>query len=116
MPQKDSIPPKRKAGRPKGSLGKAAEARRMTVKEYAMTHVYDAIDVFARVMKDSAQPASAQVAAAGNILDRAIGRATQPVEHTGKDGGPIETRRLDNAPPEVLEWLAGQEPEERTVQ
>ncbi len=33
--------------------------------------------------------------AAVDILDRAMGKATQRIEATGKDGGPIETKDID---------------------
>ena len=38
-------------------------------------------------------------AAATEIMDRVIGKATQKLEHTGKDGGPMETKdvRLTDA-------------------
>ena len=36
--------------------------------------------------------ARASVAAATGIIERAFGKPRQPVEHTGKDGGPIETK------------------------
>lgn len=114
-PKADPVPPKPR-GRPKGALGVLAQARQETVKEVATGYAQEMIHVLARIAMSEEQPAAARTSAAEKVLDRAIGRATQPVEHTGKDGGPIETRKLDDAPPAVLEWLAGQEPEERTVQ
>jgi len=37
--------------------------------------------------------------AASEIIDRVLGRASQPLEHTGKDGGPIETTAMT-----LAEW------------
>lgn len=74
MPQPDKIPPKRKVGRPRGAVGAVAEARKMTVREYAMTHVFEALDVWAEIMKDKTQPGTARAAAASHIVNRAIGQ------------------------------------------
>ena len=77
MPQPDKVPPKRKVGRPKGAVGKVAEARKMTVREYAMTHVFDALDVWAEIMNDKKAAAAARAAAAAHIVNRAIGQPAQ---------------------------------------
>lgn len=73
-PKPDVVPPKSKGGRP---ISATAEARRMTVREYAMTHVFDALDVWAEIMKDEDQPGSARAAAAAHIVNRAIGQPAQ---------------------------------------
>lgn len=73
-PKPDVVPPKGKAGRP---VSPVADARRMTVREYAMTHVFDALDVWAEIMKDEDQPGSARAAAAAHIVNRAIGQPAQ---------------------------------------
>lgn len=83
MPQPDNTPPKRKAGRPKGSVGQVAEARKMTVREYAMTYVFEALDVWAEIMKDNKQNGSARAAAAAHIVNRAIGQPAQAQPNEG---------------------------------
>jgi hypothetical protein len=45
------------------------------------------IKVLAGIMSQEAAPPAARVAAAGILLDRGWGRATQP--HTGEDGGDV---------------------------
>lgn len=77
MPTPDKTPPKRSVGRPKGSLTKTAEARKMTVREYAMTHVFDALDVWAEIMSDKKAAPAARAAAAAHIVNRAIGQPAQ---------------------------------------
>lgn len=75
MPQPDKTPPKRKVGRPKGAVGQRAEARRMTLREYAMTHAHDVIDIWAEILKDQNAPHAARVAAGEKLMNRAIGQA-----------------------------------------
>lgn len=44
---------------------------------------------------------SGNIRAAEILLERAYGKAKQPVEHTGKDGGPVETKTIViNIPPD----------------
>lgn len=61
-------------GRPKGALNKATAE----IKQAARKHGPEALKVLARLMKD-AESEQAQIAAAKEILDRAYGKATQPV-------------------------------------
>jgi hypothetical protein len=114
-PKADPVPPKPR-GRPKGALGVLAQARQETVKSVATSYAQEMIHVLARIAMSDDQPAAARTSAAEKVLDRAIGRSVQAIEHSGPDGRPIETRDMSNAPSEVLEWLAGQDTEERTVQ
>ena len=61
-------------GRPKGSLNKATAE----IKQAARKHGPDALKVLALLMKN-AESEQAQIAAAKEILDRAYGKATQPI-------------------------------------
>ena len=79
-PKPDVVPPKSKGGRP---ISPTAEARRMTVREYAMTYVFEALDVWAEIMKDSKQNGSARAAAAAHIVNRAIGQPAQAQPNEG---------------------------------
>lgn len=49
----------------------------MTLREYAMTHAHDVIDMWAEIFKDANQPAAARVAAGERLMNRAIGQAAQ---------------------------------------
>ena len=49
----------------------------MTLREYAMTHAHDVIDVWAEILKDPNAPQAARVSAGEKILNRAIGQAAQ---------------------------------------
>jgi hypothetical protein len=79
-------------GRKPGTPNKATAE----VKELALKHGPEAIRVAAKLMK-SAESETARLTAANMILDRAYGKASQPLEHTGKDGGPIETVDVSDA-------------------
>jgi len=61
-------------GRPPGSLNKATAE----IKAAARKHGPEALKVLAALMKN-AESEQAQIAAAKEILDRAYGKATQPV-------------------------------------
>lgn len=79
-PKPDTVPPKGKVGRPKSPI--VAE-RQMTVREYAMTHVFAAIDVWAEIMADEDQPGAARAAAAAHVVNRAIGQPAQAQPQAG---------------------------------
>ena len=91
MPHPDKTPPKRKVGRPKGAVSLAAEARRMTLREYAMTHAHDVIDVWAEILKDPNAPQAARVAAGEKIMNRAVGQAAQAQPGEGDTADQILT-------------------------
>lgn len=61
-------------GRPKGALNKATAE----IKQAARRHGPEALKVLAKLMKD-ADSEQARIAAAREILDRAYGKATQPL-------------------------------------
>ncbi len=83
------------AGRPKGSADRATVEQKATLEELARSHTETAMNVLVKVAKTSESDA-ARVSAASVILDRGYGKARQAVEHTGKDGGPIETVDLSD--------------------
>lgn len=58
--------------------------------EAARGHVPAAIKMLAKLMQDPKASASARIAAASEILDRAIGKPPQAVQMSGPDEGPIE--------------------------
>lgn len=90
-PKPDTVPPKRVPGRPEDLK---VALRKMTVREYAMGHVFKALDVWAEIMGDEEQPAAARTAAAAHIVNRAIGQAAQaqPSESDTADQ-PLQTIR-----------------------
>lgn len=82
------------AGRPKGAKDKATRDAGATIGELARAHAEDAIQTLVQVAKSGASD-SARVAAANALLDRGFGRPPQALEHTGKNGGPIEAVKMD---------------------
>ncbi len=84
------------AGRKKGSRDRATIEQKATLEELARSHTELAVNVLVQVAKASESDA-ARVSAANVILDRGYGKARQAIEHTGKDGGPIETIDLSDS-------------------
>lgn len=64
------------AGRRKGAQNKAT----VIIKDAAQAFTADALDTLAGIMKDTAQPAAARVAAANALLDRGHGKPKQSVD------------------------------------
>lgn len=64
------------------------------VREHSRIYSGEALEALADVMR-SAKDSKARVAAANSLLDRAWGRPAEKLEHTGADGAPIQTQRLD---------------------
>lgn len=70
-----SKPGERRGGRKKGTPNKVTA----DVRELAQKYGPDAVEALASIFKDEKQPAAARVSAAKEILDRAYGKAPQPV-------------------------------------
>lgn len=83
------------AGRPKGSRNRATEAHKGTLEALARGHTMAALESLVSIARDGASE-SARVSAAVAILDRGYGKPRQAVEHTGEDGGPIQTESLSD--------------------
>ena len=66
-------------GRPKGSLNKATAE----IKELAQQHAPGAVKELAR-LAHKAKSEQARIAAIKELLDRAYGKATQPLQHSGE--------------------------------
>ena len=69
------------AGRKPGSRNKVTTAEKRTLREIADAYTSEAIETLARIMRDGKAPAAARATAANSILDRAHGKARQPVDH-----------------------------------
>lgn len=67
------------AGRPKGVPNKATAE----IKAYAQQFTAEAVDVWAKCMRDTEAPWQARVAAAAHIVERGHGKPKQEIEHTG---------------------------------
>ena len=65
------------------------------MEELAREHTDTALSVLVQVAQASESDA-ARVSAANAILDRGYGKPKQAMEHTGKDGGPIETADMSD--------------------
>lgn len=81
------------AGRPKGSKDRATREQGATIAEMARAHTSTALMTLVKIARDGESEA-ARVSAANAILDRGFGKPPQALEHTGKDGGPIEFDRV----------------------
>lgn len=75
------------AGRKPGSVNKSTA----DIKALAQDYGAEALETLAKLMRGTKTPAAARVAAAKELIDRGYGKATQAVELTGKDAGPVET-------------------------
>lgn len=73
-------------GRPRGSLNKATKEVKEAAKKYTKKALKTLVDI-----TEKGENESARVAAARELLDRAYGRPTQAVEHSGEGGGPIQS-------------------------
>lgn len=74
-----------KSGNPGGRPKIPAE-----VRELARALTMEAIETHAEIMRDKEAPPAARAASANAILDRALGKPTQPVDGDG-EGGPIRS-------------------------
>lgn len=75
------------AGRKKGKVSEA----KLTLSEMARGHAETALMTLVGIAQ-SGESEAARVSAANAILDRGYGKPPQALEHTGKDGAPIETK------------------------
>jgi hypothetical protein len=73
------------------------------VRSLARRHTTEAVEALRSIMKDSSEPASARVAAANSLLDRAWGRPPQTI--IGEDGGNPAGASAEISPA-VLELIA----------
>jgi len=73
-------------GKPKGTKNKSTAE----VKELAQTYGAGALTTLATIMRNSDND-QARIAAAKELLDRGYGKVTQPMEHSGPNGGPIQS-------------------------
>jgi hypothetical protein len=65
------------------------------IRSLARTHTESALKVLAGIMNETSCPPAARVSAASALLDRGWGKPVQSMEHSGHDGGPIETLSQD---------------------
>lgn len=77
------------AGRKPGSKNKLTQANKATLTDLALSYAEDAIQTLHAVATDKGQSGPARVSAANSILDRALGKPIQSVEHTGEGGEPV---------------------------
>ena len=72
-------------GRQRGTPNKATA----DVKAVAATYTTAALETLAEIMQDGTAPHSARVAAANSLLDRAVGKPRQELEHAGGEKEPL---------------------------
>jgi hypothetical protein len=120
---------KDRAGRPKGTYGKAPRAPRTgrappknayDFAEYVLQHSFEALDVLVDVMNNSESDA-ARVSAAEKILERSVGKAPEHIDATAIKHTEIvyrsvkeigeELRRRGLPPLSIGHVIANEEPE-----
>ena len=79
------------AGRPKGVQNRATRVHKATIEQLARGHTATALNALVSVARD-VNAGAARVSAATALLDRGYGKPRQAIEHTGPDGGAIETK------------------------
>ncbi|MBB4642358.1 hypothetical protein HNQ99_002683 [Rhizorhapis suberifaciens] len=80
-----SKPGERRGGRVKGVPNKATREIKAIAQQYSVKAVKALVEVM-----ESGESEAARVSAANAILDRAYGKPSQSVEHSGVDGAPIQ--------------------------
>lgn len=83
------------AGRPKGAKDTATREQGGSLAELARQHTTDALKTLVKIAT-AGESEAARVTAANALLDRGYGKPTQAVEHSGRDGGPIEYKNLSD--------------------
>jgi hypothetical protein len=71
----------RPASRPKRAVTIADRAVRLQAATFAASHVPKIMQLWADVYQDEKQPINVRLAASDRLVDRALGRPTQAVEH-----------------------------------
>lgn len=69
------------AGRKPGQKSRLTREQKRTLVEIASDYTSDAVRTLADIMRDKKAPAAARATCANSLLDRAHGKARQPVEH-----------------------------------
>ena len=93
------------AGRPPAAANKLTKTQKRTLTAIARDHTEDAVRTLVAIMKDKSAPHAARVSASNSVLDRAWGKASQSVQHTGPGGGPIQTVDLTKLSDDELDRL-----------
>ena len=77
----------RQPGTPKTGGRQPGTPNRITadVKAVAATYTAQALETLAEIMQDGTAPHSARVAAANALLDRAVGKPRQELEHASNE-------------------------------
>lgn len=88
-PGYENGPRQKTGGRQKGTPNKVA---RIDIAKAARIYSLRALEVIIDVMQDEEESGATRLAAANALLDRAHGKAKQTTEHTGLDGGDIQTK------------------------
>jgi len=95
MPKPENIEPhkfkKGQTGNPKGRPKKLPNLDVLLANVLGEENKDGISAAEAILIKLRAEAAKGNIRAAQLILDRAYGKAKQPIEHSGPDGGPIET-------------------------
>lgn len=101
-PKKGRGGPRPGSGRPKGSITEARRAQlkaEATLKELAAQHTPEAVKTLVALFKDSETPAAARVAAIKELLDRAHGKATQPLSSDPENPLQLAITRIELVSP-----------------
>ncbi len=83
MPRQPGTP--KTGGRQPGTPNKATA----DVKALAGNYSAQALETLASIMQDDSAPPAARVSAANALLDRAVGKPRQEIEHAGNEKEPV---------------------------
>jgi len=81
---------------------------RMEVAKTARSYAHLALQAYVEICTDRNQPGAARVAAANAIMDRGYGKPPQSIEHSNKDGNPLEINARFSEFAKLLDDIAQQ--------
>jgi hypothetical protein len=94
------------AGRPSGRANTLTRKQKRTLTDIARTHTEEAVKTLVSVMKDKSAPPAAKVSASNSLLDRAWGKPSQAVHHSGSVGT-YDLSKLSDDELDRLETILG---------
>lgn len=94
MPRGGSKPGERRGGRKPGTPNKVTADVRALAQKYGAK----ALAVLGKIMESDKQPAAARVSAAKELLDRAYGKAPQPIAVNSANIADVFAELMDRLP------------------
>jgi len=75
-------------------LGTPNKQKKFELQKTAQLYGLRALATMVEIMEDEAAPPTVRLQAANDIVDRGFGKSRQTVEHSGLDGGEIQSRLI----------------------